>query len=98
MPTAELRPHDDSPTTGQADEVEMGMTYAELNEFGRLRKIGKCGPVSMFEALVCRWRELEPREVADKVKRFFRYYSINRHKMTTLTPSLHCEDYGTCDN
>ena len=26
-----------------------------------------------------------------KVKRFFFYYSINRHKMTTLTPSYHAE-------
>ena len=25
-------------------------------------------------------------QVADKVKMFFRFYSINRHKMTTLTP------------
>lgn len=35
--------------------------------------------------------KLSPSEVADKVKHFFKYYSINRHKMTVLTPSYHAE-------
>merc|ERR1711974_597688 len=39
-----------------------------------------------------------PHEVAVKVKRFFRYYSINRHKMTVLTPSYHAETYSPDDN
>jgi hypothetical protein len=29
--------------------------------------------------------------VAEKVKHFFKYYAINRHKMTVLTPSYHAE-------
>ena len=37
-------------------------------------------------------------DVADKVKLFFRYYSINRHKMTVLTPSYHAETYSPDDN
>jgi NAD+ synthase (glutamine-hydrolysing) len=36
--------------------------------------------------------------VAAKVKRFFFYYSINRHKMTTMTPSYHAEAYSPDDN
>lgn len=32
------------------------------------------------------------------MKRFFFFYSINRHKMTTLTPSYHAEGYGPDDN
>lgn len=32
------------------------------------------------------------------MKRFFRFYSINRHKMTTLTPSYHAESYSPDDN
>ncbi|KAJ1956208.1 Glutamine-dependent NAD(+) synthetase, partial [Linderina pennispora] len=36
--------------------------------------------------------------VADKVKRFFFYYSINRHKMTTITPAYHAETYSPDDN
>lgn len=52
----------------------------------------------MFESLCAMWKHLTPKEIADKVKRFFYFYSINRHKTTTLTPSYHCEAYGTDDN
>lgn len=37
-------------------------------------------------------------QVAAKVKHFFRMYSINRHKMTTVTPSYHAENYSPDDN
>ena len=37
-------------------------------------------------------------QVAEKVKFFFRYYSVNRHKMTVLTPSYHAETYSPDDN
>ena len=95
-PTAELEPITETYT--QTDEDDMGMTYAELSRFGRLRKMEQCGPVSMFEKLVQEWNHLPPHEVAEKVKRFFRYYAINRHKMTTLTPSYHAESYSPDDN
>ena len=36
--------------------------------------------------------------VAQKVKDFYFYHAINRHKMTTLTPSYHAEDYSPDDN
>ena len=95
-PTAELEPITETYT--QTDEDDMGMTYSELSRFGQLRKMEQCGPVSMFEKLVQEWDHLPPREVAEKVKRFFRYYAINRHKMTTLTPSYHAESYSPDDN
>ena len=77
----------------------MGMTYDELTDFGRLRKVYKCGPYSMFTKLVHTWSDkMEVSEIAVKVKRFFFYYSINRHKMTTLTPSYHAESYSPDDN
>jgi len=95
-PTAELEPI--SNTYVQTDEEDMGMTYEELSWFGRLRKIERCGPVSMFLRLVQIWRELTPSDVSVKVKHFFRMYSINRHKMTTLTPSYHAENYSPEDN
>jgi len=41
---------------------------------------------------------LLPLQVAAKVKHFFRSYAINRHKMTTLTPSYHAESYSPDDN
>ena len=37
-------------------------------------------------------------QIADKVKFFFKHYSINRHKLTTLTPSYHAENYSPDDN
>uniref|UniRef100_A0A7I4BDN0 Glutamine-dependent NAD(+) synthetase n=3 Tax=Physcomitrium patens TaxID=3218 RepID=A0A7I4BDN0_PHYPA len=96
-PTAELEPITVKYT--QTDEIDMGMTYEELGMYGRLRKIFRCGPVSMFENLCIRWHgRLTPAEVAQKVKDFFKYYSINRHKMTTLTPSYHAENYSPEDN
>uniref|UniRef100_A0A673VXZ4 Glutamine-dependent NAD(+) synthetase n=1 Tax=Salmo trutta TaxID=8032 RepID=A0A673VXZ4_SALTR len=97
-PTAELEPLTDGQVS-QTDESDMGMTYSELSVIGRLRKISKCGPYSMFCKLIHTWREaLSPLQVAAKVKHFFQMYSVNRHKMTTVTPSYHAESYGPDDN
>ncbi|KAK1382348.1 Glutamine-dependent NAD(+) synthetase [Heracleum sosnowskyi] len=96
-PTAELEPIRSNYI--QIDEVDMGMTYEELSVYGRLRKISRCGPVSMFQNLCHKWGgRLSPSQVAEKVKFFFKYYSINRHKMTVLTPSYHAESYSLEDN
>lgn len=96
-PTAELEPITAEYT--QSDEADMGMTYHELSVFGRLRKEQKLGPFGMWQALVFQWKdEYSPKEVADKVKRFYHYWAINRHKMTVMTPSLHMEDYSPDDN
>ncbi|RZC54844.1 hypothetical protein C5167_013697 [Papaver somniferum] len=96
-PTAELEPIRSN--YSQLDEVDMGMTYEELSIYGRLRKIFRCGPVSMFQNLCYKWGgRLSPLEIGNKVKYFFKYYSINRHKMTVLTPSYHAESYSPEDN
>ncbi|CCD23855.1 glutamine-dependent NAD(+) synthetase NDAI_0C01950 [Naumovozyma dairenensis CBS 421] len=96
-PTAELEP-----TTKdyvQSDEKDMGMTYEELSLFGYLRKVEKCGPYSMFLKLLHEWTpKLTPTQVAEKVKRFFFFYAINRHKQTVITPSYHAEQYSPDDN
>lgn len=97
-PTAELEPLTDGQIT-QTDEQDMGMTYAELSQFGRLRKTYHCGPFSMFHKLLHIWSDdCSPEEVSEKVKHFFRCYAINRHKMTVLTPSYHAENYSPDDN
>ena len=80
-PTAELRPIVKSGESKagsedaeeeehtQADEEEMGMSYEELGWFGRLRKIHRHGPVSMFRRLLHTWTELTPSSaVAEKVR------------------------------
>jgi len=99
-PTAELRPilQDKKGGHTQTDEEDMGMTYDELGVFGRLRKIGRCGPISMFRKLSVTWSHLSPETIAEKVKRFFYYYSVNRHKMVTITPAYHAEAYSPDDN
>lgn len=71
----------------------------ELTLYGRLRKIARCGPVSMFLRLLVEWRGvLSSAAVASKVKAFFTYYAINRHKATVLTPACHAESYSPDDN
>ena len=73
-PTAELEPLVEG-KLAQTDEEDMGMSYDELSQYGRLRKPGNCGPYSMFMKLVHTWgqqRQLSPLEVANKVKLFFR--------------------------
>lgn len=98
-PTAELEPIRENYV--QTDEEDMGMSYDELGTYGRLRKIMRLGPVAMFKRLrTVEWanRGLSAAEIAEKVKKFFFYYSCNRHKMTTLTPSYHAENYSPDDN
>lgn len=96
-PTAELEPM--TKDYVQSDEIDMGMTYEELGVFGYLRKVEKCGPYSMFLKLLHQWSpKLTPRQISEKVKRFFFFYAINRHKQTVLTPSYHAEQYSPEDN
>lgn len=96
-PSAELEPSTASYT--QTDEQDMGMTYEELSWYGRLRKLHRCGPLAMYRRLIHTWSaNATATEVAEKVKFFFRMYAINRHKLTTLTPSYHAEDYSPEDN
>ena len=98
-PTAELEPTVEGGPPPQTDEQDMGMTYAELGLFGRLRTIARCGPLSMFHALARGvWAETAPAVVAAKVKHFWRTHAANRHKATTLTPSYHAEAYSPDDN
>jgi NAD+ synthase (glutamine-hydrolysing) len=105
-PTAELEPITDSYV--QSDEADMGVTYAELSTFGRLRKVDRLGPWGMFSKLLHLWsgepgstptaRGLSAQQIYEKVRHFYWYYGVNRHKMTTLTPSYHAESYSPDDN
>lgn len=78
--------------------VRVSLTPTPTCTCSRLRKINLCGPLSMYRKLLAAWPTLTPVEVASKVKRFFRFYAINRHKLTTLTPSYHAEGYSPEDN
>ncbi|GBF95639.1 glutamine-dependent NAD(+) synthetase [Raphidocelis subcapitata] len=97
-PTAELEPIREG-VAPQTDEADMGMSYDDLGIYGRLRKVARCGPVSMYRRCAALWRgTLGPEAVAAKVKAFFAFYAINRHKATVLTPSYHAESYSPDDN
>ncbi|KAK2099919.1 hypothetical protein P7K49_021267 [Saguinus oedipus] len=62
-PTAELEPLADGQVS-QTDEEDMGMTYTELSVYGKLRKVAKMGPYSMFCKLLGMWRHIwTPRQV-----------------------------------
>ncbi|KAL1588494.1 hypothetical protein WHR41_02874 [Cladosporium halotolerans] len=97
VPTAELEPITASYV--QSDEADMGFTYDELSTLGRLRKTFKLGMVGMFERLAVDWSDhMRPRQVYQKVADFMKFYAINRHKMTTMTPGLYLESYTPDDN
>eukprot|EP00892_Ulva_mutabilis_P007450 jgi/Ulvmu1/5077/UM021_0094.1 len=97
-PTAELEPLVKGKKP-QNDEDDMGISYEHLSVFGRLRKISRLGPVSMFFAVWRLWGDqYTVAEIAAKVKFFFRYYAMNRHKATTITPAYHAESYSPDDN
>ncbi|KAI0418153.1 glutamine-dependent NAD(+) synthetase [Xylaria grammica] len=97
IPTAELEPITSDYV--QSDEADMGFTYKELSRFGVLRKVNKLGPYGCFLRLLGEWsNESTPREIADKVKRFFHFYGINRHKQTVATPAYHSESYSPDDH
>lgn len=76
----------------------MGLTYAELCIFGKLRKSERLGPVSMFDRMY--YKEVYPcvEELATKIKRFFTFYANNRHKCTILPPSFHFDPESCDDN
>ncbi|KAI0144670.1 glutamine-dependent NAD(+) synthetase with GAT domain-containing protein [Xylariaceae sp. FL1272] len=84
-PTAELEPITETYT--QTDEDQMGMTYAELSIFGSL-------PKQETRAL----RNVRATQVAGKVKRFFHFHKINRHKQTVATQAYHAESYSPDDH
>ena len=45
-------------------QEDMGMTYDELSQYGKLRKQDMCGPYSMFCKLIHRWKSMcSPAEV-----------------------------------
>lgn len=77
IPSAELIPIGEDKAV-QSDEVEMGMTYDELSVFGRLRKVEKCGPYSMFGKLVQEWGTfLSPLQVSGSIS----YMGIQADKL-----------------
>ena len=51
----------------------------------------------MFDRIHNSGFNLDAENLAVKIKRFFKFYSINRHKMNVVTPSFHY-DPECCDD
>ncbi|KKF95230.1 putative glutamine-dependent NAD(+) synthetase [Ceratocystis platani] len=99
-PSAELLPLSAGVQSDES-EGEMGLTYAELSIFGIMRNVHRLGPWSCYLRLLSEWKErpgFGPREIAARVLRFYRFYAMNRHKATVLTPSIHLSSYNPDDN
>nr|VZI41333.1 unnamed protein product [Spirometra erinaceieuropaei] len=111
-PSAELRPLNGA-AMYQTDEQEMGLTYPQLSQLGRLRLSGgrACGPREMLANLLQQVDSSAAYDIGDgdsdisiarklceRVKLFFRKYSANRHKATVLPPAYHTESYSADDN
>ncbi|CAD8047094.1 unnamed protein product [Paramecium primaurelia] len=94
-PSPELRPQS---AEGHVSENDMELTFNELETFAKLRKVQKLGPVSMFKKLRYLWSNMTPQQVAEKVKKFFKYYALNRHKVVTITASFHAQAFSQDDN
>jgi NAD+ synthase (glutamine-hydrolysing) len=78
---------------------DMGFTYDQLSVLGTLRKVYRCGPLSMFRKLHEMWKyRMSLKDLEELVNRFFHVHSANRHKMTTLTPAYHAEAYSVDDH
>lgn len=95
-PSAELQPNDE--INKQTDEADMGFTYEELEKMNELRKVNLCGPYSMFKYLTQIWTNRSHEEIKNKVEKYFYKYSVNRHKVTTLTPSIYLDTNCNDDN
>ena len=96
-PTAELEPI--TSENKQTDEKDLGMTYKDISYMGTLRKEKHLGPVGMARFLISReYNSYSKDKIKTIIKKFFNRYAVNRHKITTLTPSYHAEDYSPDDN
>ena len=54
------------------------MTYEELSVFGRLRKVYRCGPYSMFTKLVHMWADKHSTQEVGVLHSFFAKVKIFR--------------------
>jgi NAD+ synthase (glutamine-hydrolysing) len=92
-PTAELVPL----SLSQNDEDDMGITYQELQTFGKCRTILRQGPRSMYFWLV----ELAEKNIdfaRNHVIKIWRFYCSNRHKTNSLPLSCHLSNSSTDDS
>lgn len=87
QPTAELRPLD----SGQTDEGDL-MPYDLLDAVERAAIRDKKAPVEVYRTLRGRRPDLDRRQLAAWVERFFRLWCRNQWKRERYAPSFHVDD------
>ncbi|HNV30990.1 MAG TPA: NAD(+) synthase, partial [Cyclobacteriaceae bacterium] len=88
-PTAELRPTD----RAQTDEKDL-MPYTVLVEIEKLAIRDRKSPVEVYQLLKAKSLNpvLEPSQLKEYIKKFFRLWSANQWKRERLAPSFHLDD------
>jgi len=88
-PTAELRPTD----RAQTDEKDL-MPYTLLVEIEKLAIRDRKSPVEVYQLLKAKSLNpvLEPSQLKEYIKKFFRLWSANQWKRERLAPSFHLDD------
>lgn len=66
----------------------MGMTYSELSMIGRLRKISKCGPFSMFCKLIHVWKDVLSHMEVSEIHYSVEHFSDSPH-LSGILPNKH---------
>ncbi len=87
QPTAELRPAE----SGQTDEGDL-MPYDLLDAIERAAIRDKKAPVEVYRTMRGRRPDLERRQLAAWVERFFRLWCRNQWKRERYAPSFHVDD------
>ncbi len=87
QPTAELRPRE----SGQTDEGDL-MPYELLDAIERAAIRDKKAPVEVYLTMRGRHRDLDRRQLAAWVERFFRLWCRNQWKRERYAPSFHLDD------
>ncbi len=87
QPTAELRPRE----SGQTDEGDL-MPYELLDAIERAAIRDKKAPVEVYHTMRGRFSDLDRRQLAAWVERFFRLWCRNQWKRERYAPSFHLDD------
>ncbi len=87
LPTAELRP----PERGQTDEADL-MPYDVLDAIERAAIRDKLLPLEVYRQMRAFFPNLESRQLAAWVERFFMLWARNQWKRERYAPSFHLDD------
>jgi NAD+ synthase (glutamine-hydrolysing) len=87
QPTAELRP----PSAGQTDEADL-MPYDVLDAIERIAIRDKHAPLPAYQLMRAQFPDVERRQLAAWVERFYRLWCRNQWKRERYAPSFHLDD------